>query len=281
MSAAAPDAVEVTRASKSNLALAFIALPRERRADISVFYAFCRVVDDIADERGDPREKQAALDAWRRAVAEKFENQPPLADAVRALIAKYALPVSHFREIIAGMEMDLHRATYATWEELRVYCHRVASVVGLVSIEIFGCRDPRSREYAEQLGLALQLTNILRDVGQDLANEGRIYLPAEDLARFGIAPADLTAHRRDERFLALMDFEAARVRDFFEKARQSLPSADRRALVAAEIMAAIYSRLLDKMQRDRFRVFDRRYSLPKWQKLAVIFRTILIARLNG
>ena len=281
MSTAAPDAAEITRASKSNLALAFIALPRERRADVSVFYAFCRVVDDIADEPGDPREKQAALDAWRRAVAEKFENEPPLADAVRTLIAKYALPVSHFREIIAGMEMDLRRATYATWEELRVYCHRVASVVGLVSIEIFGCRDPRSREYAEQLGLALQLTNILRDVGQDFANEGRIYLPAEDLARFGITPADLTEHSRDERFLALMDFEAARARDFFEKARQSLPSADRRALVAAEIMAAIYSRLLDKMQRDRFRVFDRRYSLPKWQKLAVIFRTILSTRLNG
>ena len=281
MSTAAPDAAQITRASKSNLALAFIALPRERRADISVFYAFCRIVDDLADEPGDPREKQSALDAWKRAVAEKFDGEPPLAEAVRALIAKYALPVAHFRELIAGVEMDLHGAACATWEDLRLYCHRVASVVGLVSIEIFGCRDPRSREYAEQLGLALQLTNILRDVGQDLANEGRIYLPAEDLARFQITPADLAARRRDERFLALMDFEAARARDFFNKATSALPPTDRRALVAAEIMAAIYRRLLEKMQRDRFQVFDRRYSLPKWKKLALIFRTMLRARRAG
>ena len=281
MSTAAPDAVQITRASKSNLALAFIALPREKRGDISTFYAFCRVVDDLADEPGDPREKQSGLDAWKRAVAEKFDGEPSLAFTVRALIAKYALPIAHFREIIAGVEMDLHGAAYATWEDLRVYCHRVASVVGLISIEIFGCRDPRSREYAGHLGLALQLTNILRDVGQDLANEGRIYLPAEDLARFQITRADLAAHRRDERFLALMDFEAARARDFFEKARQTLPSADRRSMIAAEIMAAIYSRLLDKMQRDRFRVFDRRYSLPKWKKFAVIFRTILSTRRKG
>ncbi len=275
MSAAAPDAAQITRASKSNLALAFIALPRERRADISTFYAFCRIVDDIADEPGDPLEKQAGLNAWKRAVAEKFDGEPALAAAVRTLIAKYVLPVAHFREIIAGVEMDLHGAAYATWEELRVYCHRVASVVGLVSIEIFGCRDPRSREYAGHLGLALQLTNILRDVGQDLANEGRIYLPAEDLARFKVTAEDLAANRLDERFLALMDFEANRARDLFEKARQSLPPGDRGALVAAEIMAAIYSRLLDKMQRARFHVFDRRYSLPKWEKLALILRAMI------
>ena len=278
MSTAAPVAVEITRASKSNLALAFVALPRERRGDISTFYAFCRVVDDIADEPGDPRVKQAGLDAWKRAVAEKFDGEPALAPAVREVVAKYALPVALFREIIAGVEMDLHGAAYATWEDLRVYCHRVASVVGLISIEIFGCRDPRSREYAEHLGLALQLTNILRDVGQDLANEGRIYLPAEDLARFQVTAEDFTAHRRDERFLALMDFEASRAREFFEKTREALPPSDRKALVAAEIMAAIYSRLLDKMQRDRFRVFDRRYALPKWKKLALIFQTIIRSR---
>ncbi len=278
MSHAAPDAQQITRASKSNLALAFIALPRERRADISTFYAFCRIVDDIADEPGDPAVKQAGLDAWKRAVAEPFAGEPALAAEVRAIIEKYTLPVAHFREVIAGVEMDLHGAAYATWEDLRLYCHRVASVVGLISIEIFGCRDPRSREYAEHLGLALQLTNILRDVGQDLANEGRIYLPAEDLARFEVTPADLTSHRHDERFLALMDFEATRARDFFERAHQSLPPTDRRALVAAQIMAVIYRKLLDKMQRDRFQVFDRRYSLPKWQKLALIARTTIGAK---
>ena len=281
MKTAASGAEEITRASESNLALAFVALPRERRADISVFYAFCRIVDDIADEPGEPREKQSALDGWKRAVAESFTDEPRLSAAVRALIAKYSLPVAHFREIIAGVEMDLHGASYATWEDLRVYCHRVASVVGLVSTQIFGCREPGSRDYAEQLGLALQLTNILRDVGQDFANDSRIYIPAEDLACFGVAAADIAAHRRDGRFLALMDFETERARDFFAKARQALPPADRRMLVAAEIMAAIYSRLLDKMQRDRFRVFDRRYSLPKWRKLALIVRTIVATRMGG
>ena len=280
MSVAAPDALQITRASKSNLALAFVALPRQRRADITTFYAFCRIVDDIADEPGDVSEKQAGLDAWRRAVGGEFAGEPPLASAVRAIISKYSLPVAHFREIIAGVEMDLHGASYATWEDLRVYCHRVASVVGLVSIEIFGCRDPRSREYAEQLGLALQLTNILRDVGQDLANEGRIYLPAEDLARFGVTPADLAAHRRDERFRDLMDFEAERAQSFFQNAELALPHGDRRALVAARIMASIYSRLLDKMRRDRFRVFDRRYSLSRWKKLGLILRTTIRAKMG-
>jgi phytoene synthase len=278
MSAAAPSAAEITRGSKSNLALALLALPRERRADMSVFYAFCRVVDDIADEPGDPDEKQAALDAWRRAVIEPFADEPPLSPAVRALIEKYRLRAAHFQEIIAGVEMDLHTVRYATWEALRIYCHRVASVVGLVSIEIFGCRDPRSRDYAENLGLALQLTNILRDVGQDFTNGDRIYVPAEDFARFAVTPADIAAGRHDERFVAMMEFEGARARSFFEKARASLVPVDRRALVAAEIMAGIYRRLLDKMERDRFRVFDRRYAVPRWRKLAIIARTIVRSR---
>ena len=280
MNQAAPSAAQITRGSQSNLALAFIALPRGLREDMRVFYAFCRTVDDLADEPGDPAEKQRGLDAWKRAVCESFASEPPLAAPVRALIAKHALSTAHFHELIAGCEMDLTPARYETWEELRVYCHRVASVVGLVSATIFGARDPRCQEYAEALGLALQLTNILRDVGADLANGGRIYLPAEDLARFGVTPADLAAHLHDERFLALMDFEAARARDFFEKARQSIPPGDRRALVAAEIMAAIYNRLLGKMQRDRFRVFDRRYSLSKWEKLALIFRTRIGTRIG-
>ena len=280
MSAVAPGSAEITRGSKSNLALAFIALPRGRRADMSVFYAFCRVVDDIADEPGDPRKKQAGLDAWRRALGESFTGEPALAAEVRALIAKHSLPVAELGEIIDGVEMDLHGTDYATWEALRVYCHRVASVVGLVSLRIFGCTDPRSRDYAESLGLALQLTNILRDVGQDLANEGRVYLPAEDLARFGVTRDDLAANRRDERFLALMDFEAERAHELYEQARRAIPAADRRALVAAQIMASIYRTLLVRMQRDRFRVFDRRYSLPKWRKAALIFREIVSSRLG-
>ena len=276
MSAPADTAHAITRASKSNLALAFIALPRERRDDITVFYAWCRVIDDIADDPGPSVvERQAALGRWKQALSQPISDDPPLAAAVRALIAKYRLPVAHFLEIIAGVEMDLAGASYATWEDLRLYCHRVASVVGLVSIEIFGARDPAARTYALALGLALQLTNILRDVGQDFANGARIYLPREDLDRFGIAAEDLAAGRRDEKFLGLMRFETARARGCFAQAAAALPSPDRRALLAAEIMRAIYQRLLTRMERDGFHVFTRRYSLSRVEKLATIARVFL------
>jgi phytoene synthase len=276
VSAAGADAQAITRASKSNLALAFVSLPRERRDDITVFYAWCRVVDDIADDPGPTvAQREAALDLWKEALAQPVEDESPLAPPVRQLIAKYQLPIAHFREIIAGVEMDLAGASYDTWEDLRLYCHRVASVVGLISIEIFGCRDPGAKTYALELGLALQLTNILRDVGQDFANAGRIYLPREDLERFGYSAEDLAAGRRNEGFLALMRFETERARRFYAQAVAALPPADRRVLTAAEIMRAIYGRLLRRMERDGFRVFDRRYSLSRLEKLALIGGTIL------
>ena len=271
MSGTSADAHAITRASKSNLALAFISLPRARRDDITVFYAWCRVIDDIADDPGHSVEhRQAALDAWKRALEQSFDGEPALALPVRALITKYSLPVAHFREVIAGVEMYLAGASYDTWEDLRLYCHRVASVVGLISIEIFGCRDPRSKTYAVELGLALQLTNILRDVGQDFANGGRIYLPREDFARFGYTTEDLAAGQRNDAFLALMRFEADRARGFYTQAVAALPPADRRALTAAEIMRAIYFQLLERMERDGFRAFGRRYSLNPFEKLACI-----------
>jgi len=273
---AAADAQAITRASKSNLALAFVSLPRERRDDITVFYAWCRVIDDIADDPGPTVEqRQAALDVWKQALAQPVADEFPLAAPVRILIAKYRLPVAHFLEIIAGVEMDLASASYATWEDLRLYCHRVASVVGLISIEIFGCREAAAKTYALELGLALQLTNILRDIGQDYANGGRIYLPREDLVRFGCSVEDLAAGRRSAAFLALMQFEAERARRHYAQAVAALPPADRRALTAAEIMRAIYGRLLERMERDGFRVFDRRYSLSRLEKLALIGGTIL------
>ena len=270
------EAAQITKASRSNLALAFVALPKQRRADISVFYAFCRVIDDIADDPGQTRaERQAGLDLWKAAVESPQSTEPTLATTVREIIARYGLSVADFREIIAGMEMDLEGARYGTWEGLKLYCHRVASVVGLVSIGIFGARDPRAKAYALSLGLALQLTNILRDVGGDLANEGRIYLPAEDLARFGVSREDLTAGRRTEGFLALMDFQAERARAYYREAESLLPASDKKALIAAEIMRAVYGRLLEKMSRDRWQVFDRRYSLGKLTKLWLVLRGIV------
>lgn len=279
MNAAPADAHAITRASKSNLALAFISLPRERRDDITVFYAWCRVIDDIADDPGESTaHRQAALDLWKQALVESVPGDPPLGPAVRALIAKYKLPVAHFLEIIAGVEMDLSGASYETWDDLRLYCYRVASVVGLVSIEIFGCRDEGSKTYAVKLGLALQLTNILRDVGQDFANGGRIYLPREDLARFGYTAEDLAAGRRNDAFLALMRFEAGRARGFYTAAVAARPPIDRRALTAAEIMRAVYFRLLERMESGGFAVFDRRYSLSRFEKVALITTELLRAK---
>lgn len=274
-SAVSTEAQQITKASRSNLALAFIALPKQRRADISTFYAFCRVVDDIADDPGASRdERQAALDVWKSAVESAQPAEPTLAAPVREIIARYSLSVGHFHELIAGMEMDLEGSRYGTWEGLRLYCHRVASVVGLVSIAIFGARDARAKAYALNLGLALQLTNILRDVGGDFANEGRIYLPEEELARFGVSREDLAAGRRTEGFLALMDFQAERARALFIEAESHLPASDRKALIAAEIMRDVYARLLEKMARDRWRVFDRRYALSKVAKLWLIARRV-------
>ena len=274
--AVSTEAEQITKASRSNLALAFIALPKERRVDIRKFYAFCRVVDDIADDPGKSRtERQAALDLWKAALESPQPAEPTLAAPVRELIARYTLNVGHFHELIAGMEMDLDGARYGTWEGLRLYCHRVASVVGLVSIGIFGARDARAKEYALSLGLALQLTNILRDVGADFANEGRIYLPEEELAQFGVSRDDIAAGRRTPEFLTLMDFQAERARALYREADSHFPASDRKALIAAGIMRDVYSRLLEKMARDRWQVFDRRYSLSKLSKLWLVARRVL------
>jgi len=228
-------------------------------------------VDDIADEPSrSPGEKRAELDAWRKAVAMRFDGEPALADEVRGVIRKYNIPAEYFYEIIAGVGMDIEPARFDTFEDLRLYCYRVASAVGLASIEIFGYKSPECKKYAVDLGLALQLTNILRDVAQDFDNGRRIYLPVEDLERFGYSEADLASHRSNPEFRALMEFEAARAESFYASARAALPRGDRRSMAAAEIMRLVYHRLLGKMKRDRFRVFERRYSLSKLEKIAII-----------
>jgi 15-cis-phytoene synthase len=260
----------ITQSSRSNLALAFIVLSKDRRHDISDFYAFCRVVDDIADGHASREEKARDLNRWRSALQAPIPDEPSLAPVIRQLIAKYTLPVAHFHEIIAGVEMDLDHSTYETWDDLRRYCHRVASVVGLVSIEIFGARDPAAQDYALNLGLALQITNILRDVGQDLTEYGRIYLPQEELRKFGVTREDLLAGRRTPAFLELMEFTARRADSYYAAA--VLPPGDRRALAAAEIMRDVYARLLVKMRRGQWHVFGHRYRLHKFTKLAAIFR---------
>jgi 15-cis-phytoene synthase len=260
------NAAKITRQSKSNLALAFISLGRERRRDITVFYAFCRVIDDIADATDlNEDEKRRRLNDWRRWLRNATPEKPALADDVRVLMSKYSLPAEMLEEIIAGVEMDLSKSRYATFAELRVYCYRVASAVGLVSIEIFGYRNPGCKEYAVELGLALQMTNIIRDVGKDLQN-GRIYLPQEDLARCGYTEAELRDRRYDDRFIRVMEFEAARAREFFTRAAAALPREDRRSMIAAEIMSSVYRALLRRMELDRFRVFEKEYRLSRLEK---------------
>ena len=274
------NAASITRQSKSNLALAFISLGRERKRDITVFYAFCRLIDDIADSTDlTPAEKQVRLAKWRHMLQAATSDEPPLAQDVRGLIEKYSLPVGMFEEIISGVEMDLSIRRYATFEELRVYCYRVASAVGLVSIEIFGYRNPGCKQYAIELGLALQMTNIIRDVGKDLQG-GRIYLPQEDLPRFNYSETELQDRQYNQHFLRLMAFEAARAREFFSRAAAALPSEDRGAMAPAEIMASIYRGLLRQMELDKFRVFEKEYRLSKLEKAGRIATQLFKSFLN-
>ena len=274
------NAATITRQSKSNLALAFVSLGRERKRDITIFYAFCRVVDDIADSTDlTSIEKRERLANWRRMLRTDVPDEPLLARDVRQLMDKYSLPPDMLEEIIAGVEMDLSIARYPNFEELRVYCYRVASAVGLVSIEIFGYRNPRCREYAINLGLALQMTNIVRDVWKDF-QAGRIYLPQKDLARFHYSEAELANRQYNEQFIQLMRFEASRAREFFGRAAAELPPEDRRAMAPAEIMRSIYGALLRRIELDNFRVLEKEYRLTKLEKAGLIATQLLKSFVN-
>jgi phytoene synthase len=259
-------AAEITRASNSNLAFAFIAMSGARRRDITTFYAFCRVIDDIADDnQRDPEMKRRELARWRKSLRGEAAEEPALAKPVRDLMSRYPITTEMLEEIITGVEMDIDIRRYATWDELRVYCHRVASAVGLVSIEIFGYKNPECREYAIALGLALQVTNIVRDVARDLRAD-RVYLPGEDLARFDYTEEDLRNNVTDTRFIQLMNFEAGRAETFFAESARLLPQEDRRTMLPAEIMRSIYQALLRRMKLDNFRMFEKEYRLSKAEK---------------
>ncbi len=268
---------EITRRSGSNLALAFVLLPKERRMGMAALYAFCREVDDVADEDTRPATDRARdLEAWRQDVRLACEGgQPrfPVNRELQPVIARYRLPFALFDELIRGCEMDLHLHRYRTYEELEHYCYRVASVVGLLSIEVFGYSDPRCRDYAVQLGKALQFTNILRDVRRD-AERDRIYLPAEELRRHGVSDDDILQGAYSEGYRRAAEAVADRARAFYRSARQTLPEADRRSMVAAELMGSVYWRLFEKLQAHRFDVFGPRPTrLNKLQKIALVIRT--------
>jgi 15-cis-phytoene synthase len=267
----------ITRSSASNLALAFILLPRQKRAPMSALYAFCREVDDVADEENRPiEERRMRLAQWREDIARACAGGQPTFAVNRELqpaIAQYRLPLELFNELIRGVEMDLDTRRYEDYASLELYCYRVASVVGLLSIEIFGYTNPRCRDYAIHLGKALQLTNILRDVKGD-AERGRIYLPLSELARFQVSEQEILSGVYSERYHQLAASVASRAREFYEKARQTLPVEDRRSMATAELMGSVYWGLLKRLEQRRFNIFtDGLTRLSKAQKAFLIFRT--------
>ena len=270
------DSAEITRQAKSNLAFALQILPKERREGMVTFYAFCRVVDDLADDPEQPiEEREAALRVWKQGLEQGFPDPGSLQAEVVALIERHSIPVNLLTAIIDGCLMDLRSQRFGTWEDLSQYTYKVACAVGLASLKVFGAEDPVSEKYAVALGHALQLTNILRDVGEDLANGVRIYLPLADLARFQYTERDLIGRVYDGRFVAMMNYQAERAESFYREAVAAMPKSDAKALVPAEIMRSIYQTLLAKMKRDGFKVFDRRYSLSKARKMAIFSKHFL------
>ena len=265
-------------ASGSSFYYSFLFLPAERRRAITALYAFCREVDDVVDEGMDPPVAAAKLAWWRAEVANLFAGRPqhPVTRALEPQRDKYGLSAARLNEIIDGMEMDLQQSRYLDWAGLEAYCYRVASVVGLLAAGIFGYRDARTLDYAKNLGIAFQLTNIIRDVGED-ARKNRVYLPVEDLQRFGVPAADILQSRETAAFRSLMQFEADRARGFYDRALSALPAADRRAQRPGLIMAAIYRTLLDEIQRDGFRVLTQRTSLTPLRKFWLAWRTWVAA----
>ena len=269
----------LTKKSASNLALAFILLPREKRDAMSALYAFCRAVDDVADEDSVPTAlRRQQLVEWREDILVACGEKVPtfiLNQEFQPIIHQFKLPSSLFDELIQGCEMDLDTLRYPDYQQLETYCYRVASVVGLLSIEIFGYRNPACRDYAIYLGKALQLTNILRDVKNDAAR-GRIYLPQSELKKFQVSEAEILESKYSERYFALASSVAERAKYFYALAQKTLPAEDRSAMVAAELMGAVYWQLLQKLRRGKFDVFGPQpLKLSKPHKLALIVKSWL------
>jgi 15-cis-phytoene synthase len=260
--------------SGSSFYYSFRFLPPERRRAITAFYAFCREVDDVADECHDQTLAQAKLAWWRNEVARLYAGKPehPVTQALQGAIGPYHLPEDAFGQIIDGMEMDLGLVRYPDFKALRLYCHRVAGVVGEVAAQIFGVSNRATLKYANKLGLAFQLTNIIRDVGED-ARRNRIYLPQDELARFGVTEADIKAAQVSKQFVQLMEYQYQRAIQTYDEAMALLPAADRKAQRPGLVMAAIYRTLLEEIRADGFRVLDRRTSLTPLRKLWIAWRT--------
>lgn len=266
----------LVKASGSSFYYAFLFLPRSKREAIEAVYAFCRVVDDVVDQPKPETHALAELRQWRDELDACYAGRPrhPILQAVAEAVGRYRLPRTHFEDLLDGVEMDLVCRRYPTFEALSDYCYRVAGVVGLLCVEIFGYRNPAVRDYAVRQGLAVQLTNILRDLKADGAR-GRIYLPLEDLGRFGYTEAELLRGVYSPAFVALMEFQTARTRRCFQEAAALCPSEDRSGLKVSEMMGRIYAALLAQIEREQFRVFEQPITLSAPKKFGIALRTWL------
>ena len=263
-----------TARSGTSFYYSFLFLPPERRVAITALYAFCREVDDVVDEVSDPELARTKLAWWRREIGTVFRGTPqhPVALALQPVVAAYRLPEEHFQTVLDGMAMDLNSNRYLDFAALERYCHCVAGVVGLMSAEIFGYANPATRQYARDLGIAFQLTNIIRDVGED-ARRGRIYLPQNELAAHGVTVTSLLHHEHSDALNALMADQIDRARHWHARALDALPREDRRTQRPGLIMAAIYRTLLDEIERDGYRVLEHRIALTPLRKLWIAWKT--------
>lgn len=267
------NAQQITRRAKSNLAIALRVLPQPNRDDMVTFYAFCRCVDDLADDPGLPPEtKRAALDAWAHGLRHGFDEPDGLQAALADALERHQVPAELPLAIVDGCRSDIDIRRFATWRDLDEYIWKVSCAVGLVSVRIFGCRSDAAAPYAEALGRALQLTNIARDVGEDWRNDGRLYLPLELLAEHGVSENEFPLPPADPRFRRVMTSLADRAEAAFAEADRLFPAPDRRPLAPARIMGGIYHHLLRRMRADGFRVFETRYKVPAWRKACIVAR---------
>jgi phytoene synthase len=270
------------KGSKTSFYFSFSFLPKRKRDALKTVYAFCRTTDDLVDNARDVNSKIDVLRKWRTELelALNGTSNYQILNQLSGVARKFRIPVVHFYELFKGVEMDLTKNRYETFEELKEYCYLVASTVGLMSLGIFGPRNEKTKEYAINLGIALQLTNIIRDVGID-AKYGRIYIPQEDLNRFSYSEAELLSNRYSTSFREMMEFEANRAEEYFQKAQESLPKEDKRVMFAAKIMERIYYHTLLRIKEADYNVFSKKVTLPRFLQLAIAVKYWIKQRMFG
>lgn len=264
-------AQEISKNSKSSFYYAFSLLPAEKRDAMNTVYAFCRKTDDIIDNGAEPADvKYEKLRKWRIEFEKAFSghSEYSLLNKLGATISKFNIPLEPFFELLKGMEMDLQKDRYKSFDDLQVYCYRVASTVGLMCIEIFGYKNPSTRDYAVNLGIALQLTNILRDIGKD-AEQGRIYLPQDDLEKFNYRESEILSKVYNENFISMMKYEVGRAKQYFELATSNLDLDDKKTMYAARAMQHIYYKMLEKIISAEYDVFNNNIRLSTFEKAGI------------